>query len=39
MFDVAQKKYSAAELAADGVHPSPLGHQLMAAAWRAATGL
>jgi lysophospholipase L1-like esterase len=33
MFDAAQKKYRAAELAADGVHPSPLGHQLMAAAW------
>lgn len=39
MFDAAQKKYAAAELAADGVHPSPLGHQLMAAAWREAAGL
>jgi lysophospholipase L1-like esterase len=39
MFDAAQKKYSAPELAADGVHPSPLGHQLMAAAWREAAGL
>ncbi len=39
MFEAAQKKYSAAELAADGVHPSPLGHQLMAAAWREAARL
>lgn len=39
MFDDAQGKYPAADLAADGVHPSPLGHRLMAAAWRAAAGL
>jgi lysophospholipase L1-like esterase len=39
MFDEARSRYSAAELAADGVHPSPLGHQLMAQAWRAAAGL
>lgn len=39
MFDRAQAKFSAAELAADGVHPSPAGHQLMAAAWREAAGL
>ena len=39
MFDAALKKYSATELAADGVHPSPLGHQLMAQAWREAACL
>ncbi|HLP26929.1 MAG TPA: SGNH/GDSL hydrolase family protein [Acidobacteriota bacterium] len=39
MFEAAQKQYSAAELAADGVHPSPLGHQLMAAAWREVAGI
>lgn len=39
MFDAAQKKYTATELAADGVHPSPLGHQLMTVAWREAAGL
>ncbi|RXK55881.1 hypothetical protein ESB00_08360 [Oleiharenicola lentus] len=36
MFDAAQQQYTAAELAADGVHPSPLGHRLMAQAWLAA---
>ena len=36
MFDAALKRYSSTELAADGVHPSPLGHQLMAQAWREA---
>lgn len=39
MFDEAMKTHPAAELAADGVHPSALGYQLMAAAWRKATGL
>ncbi len=39
MFDAAQRLHSATELAADGVHPSPLGHQLMATAWRSAAGL
>ncbi|HRE04941.1 MAG TPA: SGNH/GDSL hydrolase family protein [Opitutaceae bacterium] len=39
MFDAARKRYSATELAADGVHPSPLGHQLMAQAWREAACL
>jgi acyl-CoA thioesterase-1 len=39
MFEAAMKQYSAAELAADGVHPSPLGHQLMARAWREAAAL
>jgi acyl-CoA thioesterase-1 len=39
MFEAAQKSYSTAELAADGVHPSPLGHQLMAKAWREAAAL
>jgi lysophospholipase L1-like esterase len=39
MFDAALKRYSATELAADGVHPSPLGHQLMAQAWREAACL
>lgn len=39
MFDAACQRYSAAELAADGVHPSPLGHQLMAQAWRDAAAL
>jgi lysophospholipase L1-like esterase len=39
MFDTAQQTYSVAELAADGVHPSPLGHRLMAQAWRAAAAL
>ena len=39
MFDAAQARYTAAELAADGVHPSPLGHQLMVKAWREAARL
>jgi hypothetical protein len=39
MFDTALKRYSATELVADGVHPSPLGHQLMAQAWREAACL
>jgi acyl-CoA thioesterase-1 len=39
MFEAARQRYSAAELAADGVHPSPLGHQLMAQAWREAAAL
>lgn len=39
LFDEAQQRYTVAELAADGVHPSPLGHQLMALAWRAAAGI
>jgi len=39
MFDAALRNFSAPELAADGVHPSPLGHQLMAQAWRAAAAL
>ena len=39
MFDAALKRYSATELAADGVHPSPLGHQLMAQAGREAACL
>lgn len=39
IFDAGLKQYSAAELAADGVHPSPLGHQLMAQAWRKAASL
>jgi lysophospholipase L1-like esterase len=38
-FDTALGSHAAAELAADGVHPSPLGHRLMAQAWRGATGL
>lgn len=39
MFEAAQRTHSATELAADGVHPSALGHQLMATAWRTAAGL
>jgi lysophospholipase L1-like esterase len=39
MFNEAMKTHPAAELAADGVHPSELGHKLMAEAWRKATGL
>ena len=39
MFDEAQKEHSAAELAADGVHPTELGHDLMAQAWRKAAVL
>jgi lysophospholipase L1-like esterase len=39
MFDAARKKHPDAELAADGVHPSPLGHRLMAEAWREAVGI
>ncbi len=35
-FDAARRRYRDAELAADGVHPSPLGHRLMAQAWLAA---
>jgi lysophospholipase L1-like esterase len=38
-FDAALKRFSAAELAADGVHPSALGHQLMAQTWREAAAL
>lgn len=38
-FAEAMKRHPAADLAADGVHPTLLGHQLMAAAWRAATRL
>lgn len=39
MFDAALRTYSVVELAADGVHPSPVGHRLMAQAWRKAAGL
>lgn len=39
MFDAARRRYADAELAADGVHPSPLGHRLMADAWRQAAAL
>jgi lysophospholipase L1-like esterase len=39
MFEAACQRYSPAELAADGVHPSPLGHQMMAQAWREAAAL
>lgn len=38
MFAEAMKRHPAADLAADGVHPTLLGHQLMANAWRAAVG-
>ncbi|MBI5425825.1 MAG: SGNH/GDSL hydrolase family protein [Opitutae bacterium] len=38
-FDAALAEYTVAELAPDGVHPSPLGHELMAQAWLAAAGL
>ncbi|RXK53476.1 hypothetical protein ESB00_17440 [Oleiharenicola lentus] len=38
-FDAALAEYTAAELAPDGVHPSPLGHELMAQAWLAAVGI
>lgn len=38
-FDAALGKYSLAELAPDGVHPSPIGHELMAQAWLTAAGL
>jgi acyl-CoA thioesterase I len=38
-FVAALTKFTAAELAPDGVHPSLLGHQMMAAAWRDAAGL
>jgi acyl-CoA thioesterase-1 len=33
MFDAARRRHADAELAADGVHPTPLGHRLMADAW------
>jgi acyl-CoA thioesterase I len=39
IFEAAQQTYAVAELAADGVHPSPLGHRLMAQAWREAAAL
>jgi lysophospholipase L1-like esterase len=39
IFDQAMQSTPASQLAADGIHPSPLGHQLMAQAWRTATGL
>jgi lysophospholipase L1-like esterase len=39
MFDAARNRHADTELAADGVHPSPLGHRLMAEAWRAAVGI
>lgn len=39
MFEEAMKECQAAKLAADGVHPTLLGHQLMAKAWRDAVGL
>lgn len=38
-FDIALKKYSVAELVPDGVHPSPLGHELMTQVWLEATQL
>jgi len=39
MFAEAMKRHPAADLAADGVHPTLLGHQLMAKAWRASAAL
>lgn len=39
MFEREMQKRPAAELAGDGVHPTELGHDLMAAAWLEATGL
>lgn len=39
MFEAAMKKFHPRELAADGVHPSALGHQLMAECWLQSTGL
>ncbi|MEL5956294.1 SGNH/GDSL hydrolase family protein [Streptomyces sp. CLV115] len=34
----ARERYEAAELARDGVHPSPVGHRIIADAWLAAVG-
>ncbi|MFD0339882.1 SGNH/GDSL hydrolase family protein [Streptomyces sp. NPDC127117] len=34
----AREQYEAAELARDGVHPSPVGHRIIADAWLAAVG-
>jgi lysophospholipase L1-like esterase len=39
VFTQELKRRPAADLAADGVHPTPLGHQIMAEAWRGAVGL
>lgn len=39
MFDAAAQQHAPAELLPDGVHPTPLAHQLMAAEWRRAVGL
>jgi lysophospholipase L1-like esterase len=35
-FDAAADEFGAAAVAPDGVHPSPLGHRLIADAWQAA---
>lgn len=39
MFAEETKRHSAGDLAADGVHPSLLGHRIMATAWRQAVGI
>jgi acyl-CoA thioesterase I len=39
VFDRALDRFSPSELASDGIHPSPLGHRLMAEAWRRAVGI
>ena len=39
LLTAAAEKYGAAAIAQDGVHPTPLGHRLIADAWLEASGL
>jgi len=38
-FDKAQEQFSADQLTADGVHPTQMGHRLIADTWKKAVGL